>query len=74
MNSLDVGDLVIQVSYLGDEQEITNQDDIGVIIKCEKGREPYEYYSVQWFSDGIIAVYCRDDLLKVRNDYSFGHR
>ena len=70
MQSLDVGDLVIQTYYLGDEQ-VANQDDIGVIIKHEKGREPYEYYSVQWFSDGIVAVYCRDDLLKVRNDYKF---
>ena len=73
MQTLDVGDLVIQVYYLGDEQ-VANQDDIGVIIKFEKGREPYEYYSVQWFSDGIVQVYCRDDLMKVRNDYCFRDR
>lgn len=73
MKSLHVGDLVVQTYYLGDEQ-VANQDDIGVIIKYEKGREPYEYYSVQWLSDGIVAVYCRDDLLKVRNDFQFGNR
>jgi hypothetical protein len=68
--SIDVGDLVIQVSYMGEIESPYNEE-IGIVIAHDKVREPYEYYQVQWLSDGIISTYCRDDLLKVRNDYHF---
>jgi hypothetical protein len=76
METLDVGDLVIQVSYMGDADETINvySNDIGIVIGYDKEIAPYEYYRVQWLSDGVVFTYCRDDLLKVRNDYQFRDR